>query len=51
MILHWAMIHVKAFRNSEDMKKILTIILTLVGGVFDNVEEKDSSSDVQFSSF
>ena len=45
------MIHVKAFRNSEDKKKILTIILTLVGGVFDNVEEKDSSSDVQFSSF
>ena len=45
------MIHVEAFRNSEDMKKILTIILTPVGGVFGNVEEKDSTSDVQFSSF
>ena len=32
MTLHWAMIHVKAFRNSEDKKKILTIILTPVGG-------------------
>ena len=45
------MIHVKAFKNSEDMKKILALILTPVGGVFGNVEEKDSASDVQFSSF